>query len=81
MLVGSLAGGLILSACQPDADEKKKSGETSDGLYGRTEKEKAHDLKVMGETFGTKTVLYHSSPFAFSRKYRVKNPKTKGIPR
>lgn len=51
MLVGSIAGGLILSACQPDADENKTSSETSDGLYGRTEKEKAHDLKVMGETF------------------------------
>lgn len=51
MLVGSLAGGLILSACQPDTDEKKKNGEESDGQYGRTEKEKAHDLKVMGESF------------------------------
>ncbi len=53
MLVGSLAGGAILSACQPEAEEKKKTEGASDGHYGRTEKEKARDLKVMGESFFT----------------------------
>lgn len=51
LLVGSIAGGLILSACKPDAEENTKIGDVSDGQYGRTEKEKAHDLKVMGESF------------------------------
>lgn len=51
LLVGSLAGGVIISACQPDVEESIKNGDKSDGQYGRTEKEKAHDLKVMGETF------------------------------
>jgi len=53
MLVGSLAGGAILSACQPDVGENKKTDSTSDGAYGRTKEEKARDLKVMGESFFT----------------------------
>jgi hypothetical protein len=53
MLIGSIAGGAILSACQPDVEEKKNSEGNADGLYGRTEKEIAHDLKVMGESFFT----------------------------
>jgi len=53
MLVGSLAGGAILSACQRDVEENKKTDSTSDGAYGRTKEEKARDLKVMGESFFT----------------------------
>jgi len=51
MLVGSIAGGFILTACQPDADEHKKTEAASDDQYGRTDKEKAHDLQVLGEAF------------------------------
>ena len=52
MLVGSIAaGGLILSACKPEEGEKKKPEGSGDGFYGRTEKEKAHDAKVMSESF------------------------------
>lgn len=53
MLVGSLAGGAILSACQPDVEERKNTDGNTDGMYGRTEKEKARDLKVMGDSFFT----------------------------
>lgn len=54
MLVGSIAaGGLILTACQPDAEEVKKTETGGDGQYGRTEKEKARDAKVMGDSFFT----------------------------
>jgi hypothetical protein len=53
MLIGSLAGGLILSGCAPEGEEKKNAETPSDGLYGRTPKEKERDLRVMGETFFT----------------------------
>ncbi len=53
MLVGSLAGGAILSACQPDVEERKNTDGNADGMYGRTEKEKARDIKVMGDSFFT----------------------------
>jgi hypothetical protein len=51
MLVGSLAGGLILTSCQPDVDETKKVATAADGQYGRTDKEKARDLLINGESF------------------------------
>lgn len=53
MLVGSIAGGAILSACQPDVGEIKNKDGNAEGMYGRTEKEKARDIKVMGESFFT----------------------------
>ncbi len=36
---------------------------------------------VMGEILGKNTVLYHSSPFAFTRINRLNIPNTKGIPK
>jgi len=36
---------------------------------------------VIGEILGTNFRLYHSIPFAFIKKYRVKNPAQKGIPK
>lgn len=53
MLIGSIAGGAILSACQPDVEERKNTDSNTDGMYGRTDKEKAHDLMVMGDSFFT----------------------------
>ncbi len=53
MLIGSLAGGAILSACQPAVEEKKNPDGSSEGMYGRTEKEKDRDLRIMGEAFFT----------------------------
>jgi len=51
MLVGGIAGGLILTACSPEEAEKKKLAGTSTGPYGRTEKEKEYDAQVMGGSF------------------------------
>jgi len=44
MLIGSISGGVILSACQPGADDTIKTAGSADGLYGRTDKEKSRDL-------------------------------------
>lgn len=51
MLIGSISGGVILSACQPDADRNTKTPDAADGAYGRTDSEKARDLRIAGETF------------------------------
>jgi len=51
MLIGGIAGGLILTACSPEVAEKKKPKGITPGMYGRTDKEKEHDARVMGETF------------------------------
>jgi hypothetical protein len=53
VLIGSLSGGLLLAACKPEEKNKSKNQEDAVGLYGRTEKEKAHDAKVLGESFFT----------------------------
>jgi hypothetical protein len=53
MLIGSIAGGLILTGCATDGEERKIADEPSEGLYGRTDKEKERDLRVMRETFFT----------------------------
>lgn len=52
MLVGGIAGPLFIAGCQPEkADEKINGRESTPGLYGRTEKEKAHDAQVYASTF------------------------------
>lgn len=49
MLVGSLSGGLLLTACNP-ADQESIDAAQNDG-YGRTAKEKIHDDKLHSEVF------------------------------
>ena len=49
MLIGSISGGVILSACQPEKDEQII--DEGKGLYGRTAKEIAHDEKINAEIF------------------------------
>ncbi len=51
MLIGGVAGGLLITGCGPVTKEEKQVEENSTGQYGRTEKEKAHDKKVMAESF------------------------------
>ena len=51
MLIGSLAGGLLLTGCQTDAKNGADSKEGSSDEYGRTEKEKARDARIKGEAF------------------------------
>jgi hypothetical protein len=40
-----------VSGCQPDVDDKKQTEGNATGEYGRTDKEKAHDVRVAGESF------------------------------
>lgn len=52
LLVGSVAGGLLVTGCTPDAPDTPKPAEKP-GLpgYGRTELEKEHDRKVLAAVF------------------------------
>jgi hypothetical protein len=53
VLLGSLAGGLVIAGCNPPKTDKQKTQTAALGAYGRTDKEQAYDAKVMGETFFT----------------------------
>lgn len=54
MLIGSLAGGgLIISGCQPAGKENTVAPGSTEGQYGRTQKEKDRDARLQGETFFT----------------------------
>jgi len=53
ILVGGITGSLLLTGCEPDVEESTASPESAEGLYGRTEQEKARDARVKGETFFT----------------------------
>ncbi len=53
VLLGSLAGGLLIAGCHPEEKEKQKNQGAEVGPYGRTEKEKARDARVMGESYFT----------------------------
>ena len=37
--------------------------------------------KVMGDILGMNTLLYHSFPLDFNKKYRLRKPATNGIPK
>lgn len=41
----------MITGCQPGKEDETTSTETTSGHYGRTDKEKEHDAKVMSETF------------------------------
>ncbi len=51
MLIGSIAGGLIITGCQPGTKEGSNAAENATGHYGRTEKEKEHDENVKAASF------------------------------
>ncbi|MEP6646464.1 MAG: gluconate 2-dehydrogenase subunit 3 family protein [Saprospiraceae bacterium] len=51
MLVGGIAGPLMLAGCQQEEDKTKQANSTYLGPYGRTDKEKEHDAKVMAASF------------------------------
>ncbi len=50
LLVGSLAGGLVINGCSPAQTSKDETLPT-EGQYGRTTKEKARDEKLKSEQF------------------------------
>ncbi len=51
MLIGGVAGGLLLTGCQPGKGEEVKTTASDDKHYGRTDKEKQRDERVMAESF------------------------------
>nr|WKN39637.1 gluconate 2-dehydrogenase subunit 3 family protein [Tunicatimonas sp. TK19036] len=52
MLLGSLAGGLVINGCAPDKAPEGPTAPAEAGVYGRTDEEKARDQKLMeGEFF------------------------------
>ena len=57
VLIGSLSGGLVLAGCAPATKEKATKESSVTGPYGRTDKEKARDAKLAGETFFTEQEL------------------------
>jgi hypothetical protein len=50
MLIGSVAGGFLLTGCQPGESNDANIQKQGEG-YGRTSKEEARDLKLQGEVF------------------------------
>lgn len=57
MLLGSLAGGLVLSSCKPEEAELASPPAAQTGVYGRTPTEKARDLRLLEAEFLTKAEL------------------------
>lgn len=59
ILVGSLSAGAIVgtAGCAPGENPQDALTPNKSAAYGRTDKEKAHDLKVMSETFLTEYEL------------------------
>lgn len=53
LLVGSIAGGLVLTACATDESKKKELNGSAENVYGRTAKEKARDAALTAEKFFT----------------------------
>lgn len=50
LLVGSVAGGLLVTGCTPNTEEQVPQEPTLPG-YGRTAREKEHDKEVLAEIF------------------------------
>lgn len=50
LLVGSVAGGLLVTGCTPEASKEETQEPTLPG-YGRTAQEKEHDKEVLAEIF------------------------------
>ena len=58
LLVGSVAGGLVLKGCAPGEQEPKQQEQAANtGNYGRTPKEQARDAKLHSEQFFTEEEL------------------------
>jgi hypothetical protein len=53
LLVGGLAGGMILTGCDTSADENSLSETSQPSEYGRTEDEKLRDARLKTESFLT----------------------------
>lgn len=51
LLVGSLAGGLLINGCAPGKEAPEVQEKPEEKAYGRTPKEKEYDQKLMSEVF------------------------------
>ena len=51
LLVGSVAGGIIITGCSPEEKAQPGPVKAAGSGYGRTDYEKAHDEKVYAEVF------------------------------
>ncbi|MCA6074748.1 gluconate 2-dehydrogenase subunit 3 family protein [Fulvivirga sedimenti] len=51
LLAGGIGGGLILTSCEPATNVSTPPLLPEAPAYGRTDKEKAHDAKLMDQTF------------------------------
>lgn len=51
ILVGTMAGGLLLQSCQNDEEKNALQTSLDNYQYGRTPKEKEHDHKILAEYF------------------------------
>ncbi|MFY0650890.1 MAG: gluconate 2-dehydrogenase subunit 3 family protein [Cyclobacteriaceae bacterium] len=51
LLVGSLAGGLVINGCAPGKEEPAVAVKEDEKHYGRTDKEKVRDAKLLSEQF------------------------------
>jgi hypothetical protein len=57
LLVGSVAGGLVLNGCSPAQEQPEVQEEPQAGVYGRTPEEKRRDEKLKSEQFFTEGEL------------------------
>lgn len=53
MLLGSLAGGLVIGGCAPEKDAQSPAAPAESGAYGRTPEEKARDQRLREAEFFT----------------------------
>jgi hypothetical protein len=51
LLLGGLAGGVVLTGCQPVSEEAADTQKIGEHHYGRTEEEKARDARIHAEKF------------------------------
>ena len=51
LLVGSLAGGMLINGCAPEAKEDNKKENLAENHYGRTPEEKERDAKLKAKQF------------------------------
>ena len=57
MLLGSLAGGLIINGCAPDKATQPQAAPAASGDYGRTPEEKVRDQKLLEAEFFTESEI------------------------
>jgi hypothetical protein len=56
LLVGSLAGGLMVSGCAPNEEVQVTQDVSNSQGYGRTKKEQKRDAQLMGERYHLNTL-------------------------